>query len=179
VFCVFLVPHWYVYNIIFLARNSLGRQITLCRDGMENYVQMDDRNQRKTGFTYMYGPVLQVLKFLKASCSLSLVRPRYAGTGKVMDALIFLLCFCNPLRFGLHKTRFNAENWRWTAHSYNHSPYNNDDQTHKTREILNKLHTRKKQKGLEDKTQAECTDFFVAIVRQQRKSTKSYTNTKS
>jgi hypothetical protein len=52
---------------------------------MENYVQMDDRNQRKTGFTYMYGPVLQVLKFLKASCSLSLVRPRYAGTGKVSE----------------------------------------------------------------------------------------------
>jgi len=69
----------------------------------------------------------------------------------VMDGLIFLLCFCNSPRFGLHKTRFNAENRRWTAHSYNHSPYNNDDQTHKTREILNKLHTRKKQKGLEDK----------------------------
>jgi hypothetical protein len=50
---------------------------------------------------------------------------------------------------------------------------------HTRREILNKLHTRKKQKGLEDKTQVECTDFFVAIGRHERKSTKSYTNKES
>jgi len=55
--------HIDMYIISYFLPTILGKQITLCRDGMENYVQMDDRNQRKTGFAYMYGPVLQFLKF--------------------------------------------------------------------------------------------------------------------